>query len=98
MLEVSVYDYCDQEKKIKLPVDSVDEISEIWVEVLSGDETGEFKLKNGETVPFDASDDRCMTFFDGCYSVVEKENIESWINWQPESACTNSYQRQEEFC
>lgn len=88
-----IYDYAGNEVNIDLPDK---EISEIFVEVISGDETGIVTFTDGTTVHFDASDCRMMNFYDGDYCVTGA-NIQKWLDFKPSSKRTASYERQEMF-
>lgn len=96
-MTVKIYDYADRISKIDLPVQSAEEIDLILVNVKSGDETGFIKLKNGEVIPFDASDCRSMTFDDGSYVLNNDELIKKWLDYKPSGKWTASYERQELF-
>lgn len=88
---IVIYDYDNKEKEIALPDK---EITEIFVSVLSGDETGYVKFEDGTDVHFDASDCRFMDFNDGYYS-VEGENIQKWLDFKPSGTRTASYERRD---
>ena len=54
-------------------------------------------MSDGTVYSFDASDNRIMSFDDGCYTINEKEDIEKWFSFKPtekESHSTLSYVRQ----
>ena len=95
-MTVKVYDYDSSAIEIELPVQSTDEILNIFVNIKSGDETGVITLRNGATIMFDASDCRIHSFDDGSY-IVENGKIEEWINFEPTGERTASYERQEMF-
>ena len=89
---IKIYDYSNKATELVIPDDK--EITQIYVTVLSGDETGFFVFKDGSSLSFDASNSRIMTFFDGDY-IVEGENIKRWIDFNPEDdGLTWSYSRQ----
>ena len=90
---IAVYDYDNVKTEITLPDK---EIVEIYVHVLSGDETGCVKFADGERVWFDASDCRMHSYDDGAY-FVEGENIQKWIDFIPSEQGTVSYNRMREF-
>lgn len=92
-MEMVIYDFNDAHKEVELPDKK---ISEIFVEVLSGDETGFVKFEDGGMVEFDASDCRCHDFHDGFY-LVTGEAIQKWLSYEPTDKETNSYRRQNLF-
>lgn len=90
----TVYDYDNKEITLRLPEKK---IKEIFVEIITGDETGTFYFEDGSVIYFDAGKgDRIMNFEDGCYS-VSGEDIQKWMNWRPSHGLTNSYDRQRIF-
>ena len=90
---ITIYDYRDDTKEITLPDKK---IVEIFVSVLSGDETGYVKFVDGTKIKFDASDCRIASYYDGNYT-VEGENIKKWIDFKPSGNRTVSYERQDVF-
>ena len=86
---IAIYDYRDRVKAITLPDK---EISEIFVTVLSGDETGYIRFVDGTKLRFDAADDRFESYYDGDY-IVEGEDIKRWIDFKPSGNRTVSYER-----
>lgn len=93
---VKIYDYANEPTEITVPDDKV--ISEIFVHILSGDETGYIEFTDGTHIDFDASNSRIMGFEDGCYTVTG-ENIQKWIDFDvDECDGTISYAREIEFC
>lgn len=95
--EFTIYDYNNQETVCHVKEHNLSDVKEIFVWVVSGDETGDLLMSDGTVYSFDASDNRIMSFDDGCYTINEKEDIEKWFNFQPtekESHLTFSYVRQ----
>lgn len=92
-MTVKIYDYADDVTEITLPDK---EIREIFVHVISGDETGWIEFTDGTQLDFDASDCRIMGFDDGAYTVTG-EDIPKWINYIPQGSGTVSYDRMSEF-
>ena len=89
-----IYNYANRPIEVELPDKT---ISEIFVDVITGDETGFVKFEDGSKLYFDASDDRLQDYNDGFYFVT-KEKVESWLNFKPsEKRMTFSYERQELF-
>lgn len=93
-MKMKIYDYANEIKEIELPDGSV--IEYILVVVLSGDETGRVSFTNGDTINFDASDCRYTESYDGAY-IVNGDNIQRWLNWEPAPGRTYSYARQAKF-
>lgn len=57
-------------------------------------------MSDGTVYSFDASNNRIMSFDDGCYTINEKEEIEKWFNFKPtdkELHDTLSYVRQSKW-
>ena len=94
---ITVYDWSNEPKFIDVPAKSIDDIASIYICVLSGDETGYINLKDGTSIDFDASDDRCMTYYDGDYMVSDPEDIKKWIEFKPDDSHTISYTRRNQF-
>lgn len=94
---ITVYDWSNEPKFIDVPAESIDDIASIDICVLSGDETGSINLKDGTTILFDASDDRCMTHYDGNYTVSDPEDIKKWVEFKPDDSRTISYIRRNQF-
>jgi hypothetical protein len=92
-MTLRIYDWRNRPKDIRLPDK---EISEIFVVVLSGDETGTVTFTDGTTLGFDACNCRTVGFNDGYYSVRGKL-ISPWMNFKPSDGRTYSYQRRNEF-
>ncbi len=88
-----IYDYANHPVEIILP-EKV--ISRIDVDVITGDETGTVHFADGTELDFDASEDRMMDYYDGCYS-VSGENVGKWLSFEPSYKKTVSYERQEIF-
>lgn len=86
---IAIYDFQNDTKEITLPDK---EIVEIFISILSGDETGFVKFVDGTKIKFDASDSRFTDFYDGMYT-VEGENIKRWIDFKPSGNRTASYER-----
>lgn len=85
-----IYDWADNAREISISR----KIKEIYVSILTGDETGTILLDDGTSISFDASPDRLMDCFDGDY-VVPEFLVDDWINWKPyEKSDLYSYQRQ----
>ncbi len=90
---ITIYAYDNKQKKIKLPNK---EISQIYVAIISGDETGSVDFSDGTRVSFDASQTRLFAFFDASY-IVEGEDIKKWIDFNPSGRITASYERLNAF-
>lgn len=94
---ITVYDWNNKPKFIDVPAKSIDDIISIDIHILSGDETGSINLKDGTTILFDASDDRCMTYYDGDYTLSDPEDIKKWIEFKLGDSRTISYIRRDQF-
>lgn len=90
---MTVYDYASTPVEIALPDK---EIVEIYISVISGDETGYVEFADRSKIRFDSSNCRMMSFYDGDYC-VEGENIQKWLDFKPSGDRTVSYERQEYF-
>ena len=102
-MKIKVYDYDNRALEVTVPVDSVDEIEEIFVTILSGDETGHIKTKAGDIIPFDGvkaappgQDYRLHGYYDGEYCLTVPEQIKEWVNfdYEPDKWETMAYERQ----
>lgn len=94
-MKIKIYDYDDKAKEIEIPDDK--QIESINVRIYSGDETGFINFTDDTSIIFDASNNRCMSFDDGCY-IVEGDDIEAWLKWKPcGDKLTYSYARQDAF-
>ena len=94
---ITVYDWNNSPKFIDVPVESIDGIASIDICILSGDETGFINLKDGTIIPFDASDDRVRTYYDGDYTLSDPEAIKQWIEFKSDDSRTISYIRRNQF-
>ena len=97
MMVITVYDWNNKPKFVNVPAESIDDIVSIDIRILSGDETGSINLKDGTTIMFDASDDRCMTYYDGDYTLSDPEDIKKWIEFKLDNSRTISYIRRDQF-
>ena len=90
-MKFKIYDYNNN----AIEVDTGDEpINLITVTILSGDETGLIVFEDSTTQAFDASECRCINFFDGQY-VVPGNQVEKWASIKPRVGEyeTKSYKR-----
>lgn len=90
---ITIYDYDDKPVTVELPEK---EIVSIFINVISGDETGWVIFGDNSSIRFDASDCRIHSFYDGSYIVLEPD-IEDWVKYKPSGNETCSYARQEAF-
>ena len=98
--EFTIYDYSNRETVCHVKEHNLSDVKEIFICVVSGDETGDLLMSDGTVYSFDASDNRIMSFDDGCYIINEKEDIEKWFNFKPtekELHDTLSYVRQSKW-
>lgn len=98
--DFTIYDYDNREIVCHVEGYNISDIKEIFVWIISGDETGNLTMQDGTIYDFDASGNRIIDFNDGSYIVEGKENIEKWFNFKPtkkESCLTLSYVRQEKW-
>lgn len=98
--DFTIYDYDNREIVCHVEGYDISDIKEIFVWIISGDETGNLTMQDGTIYDFDASGNRIIDFNDDSYIVKGKENIEKWLNFQPtekESHLTFSYVRQEKW-
>lgn len=90
---MTIYDYDNTAVEVEL-LDKP--IAEIYVCILSGDETGNVTFEDGENISFDASSGRIWDFYDGSYR-VRGDVIREWIDFKPTDGETASYERIEMF-
>ena len=88
---MTIYGHDNTPVEIELPDKA---ISAIYIAILSGDETGAVLFEDGSTLGFDASDCRCIDFYDGSYT-VSGPLIEKWMNFTPPDRRTVSYARRD---
>lgn len=90
---VPIYNYLNEISYVELPNKT---IVEIYVNVLSGDETGYFLFEDGTRVPFDADfHTRNTDHYDGHY-IVRGDEINRWVNFET-NGITVSYERLDSF-
>jgi hypothetical protein len=89
---IKIYDYDNKPTEVVISDDKA--ISAIFVNILSGDETGIIMFADGSFKRFDASNHRMHSFYDGSY-VVTGEDISRWNEFK--SNGTISYSRKDEF-
>lgn len=95
--DFTIYDFSNRETVCHVKEYNLSDVKEIFVWIVSGDETGSLTMQDGTIYDFDASNDRIADFNDGSYIIKEKEEIEEWLNFKPtakESCSTLSYLRQ----
>lgn len=92
-MTIRIYDYANNAVNIEIPDKP---IKRIHVRILFGDETGTILFEDGTQLGFDASDKRCLNFFDSSY-LVEGDDIRRWLAFRPPAGRTASYARQEMF-
>lgn len=98
--DFTIYNYDNRETVCHVKKHNLSDVKEIFVWVVSGDETGDLTMQDGTVYDFDASGNRVINFDDGSYIVEGKENIEKWFNFKPtekESHLTLSYVRQDKW-
>lgn len=98
--DFTIYNYGNRETVCHVKKHNLSDVKEIFVWVVSGDETGDLTMQDGTVYDFDASGNRVINFDDGSYIVEGKENIEKWFNFKPtekESHLTLSYVRQDKW-
>ena len=95
----TVYDYDNKPAVYYISDYKVSDIKEIFVSIISGDETGFIMMWDGIIYDFDASKTRTMNFDDGGYSIADKEDIVKWIKFKTlkNSRETVSYVRQRKW-
>lgn len=74
---VMIRDWSGRRKKVKIT--NLEQVQEIWCEVISGDEVLTVDYLNGDRVIFDASKDRILDFFDTRYR-IPLENLDLFSN------------------
>lgn len=79
-MNVKIYDFRSQEYDVGV---SIDNVSEISVTVISGDEILDIRTKDGKVTIYDSDNysdsKRTMSFFNGSY-VVPNEQLEEWAD------------------
>jgi hypothetical protein len=70
-MTIDILDYKDRIRKVD--VGELDEIKKMFVNVVTGDEILTVEYNNGSSVDFDSSDDRRRDFYDGNYTIYDKE-------------------------
>ena len=95
----TVYDYDNKPAVYYISDYKVSDIKEIFVSIISGDETGFIMMWDGIIYDFDASKTLTMNFDDGGYSITDKEDIVKWIKFKTlkNSRETVSYVRQRKW-
>lgn len=93
-MKFNIYDYADQ----PIEIETQDKpIEEIFVQILSGDETIVVTYADDDEDEFDSANDRIESYNDGFY-IVTKEFLDEWMNWKPQEGETcYSYRRQRQF-
>lgn len=71
---LEIMDYDDKKIKTKINLDKLDEIEEIFINNVSGDEIAIVFYKNAEIKTFDSGKCRIMDFLDGGYYLYSIEN------------------------
>ena len=94
---IKCYDYGNKEFFIH-DKHKEEDISMIDVTVISGDEIITIYWDDNTQLDFDTGDEsRVIGFYDGQYTIKDKEKIHKWLNWIGTDDRTHSYMRMEEF-
>lgn len=96
---MTVFDYNNTPVEVKFPANKTDDdITAIFVQVLSGDETGHVIFKDGAVCKFDAGGgSRVIGYDDGRYYVTG-DAVTDWLAFKGNvTPGTASYKRQELF-
>lgn len=94
---IRCYDYNNEEFSIHDEHNEGD-ISIINVTVITGDEIITIYWSDNTQLNFDTGNETRITdFYDGQYTIKDKENIHKWLNWMGTNDRTYSYMRMEEF-
>lgn len=92
---MKIYDYDNRATEVELPNDK--QIEGIFVNIISGDETGFVCFTDASCIRFDASNCRLFGYDDGGY-IIRGDNIQKWLDWEPnDDDYTYSYSRQRAF-
>ena len=85
------YDYDNQVNEIEIPDDK--EIEILFVQVLTGDETGFILFTDGSKQDFDIMTSVRYTSYDDGDYIVKGDNIKKWLNWEPTYDGSEPYAR-----
>lgn len=88
VMKIKIYDYDDY--PFTVDIGELEEIKELDVDVITGDEILTVWYTDGTIARFDSSRTRMLAFFDGCY-VVENNQIEEWANFKFDSERQTPY-------
>lgn len=94
-MRFQIYGFNNEPRTILLLNRDVADISQIFVRVLSGDETGFVEFTDGKREYFDSSCSRFTEYFDGEY-IVKGEDIPKWLEFRASSG-TIAYRRRDKF-
>lgn len=70
---LEIMDYSNIKTKTTIDLNKLDEIFEIRILVITGDEICEVIYENGKRETFDSSDNRMSDFYDGDYVLYNKK-------------------------
>lgn len=70
---LEIMDYSNIKTKTTINLNKLDEIFEIRILVITGDEICEVIYENGKRETFDSSDNRMCDFYDGDYVLYNKK-------------------------
>lgn len=94
---IKCYDYDNKEFSIQ-DEHNEEDISIINVTVITGDEIIAIYWNDNTQLNFDTgSETRNRDYYDGQYTIKDKEKIYKWLNWTGTDDRTYSYMRMEEF-
>lgn len=80
--QIYIRNYLDQKKSII--VRDFENVVDLTVSIISGDEVLTVTYADGHSEKFDSSDDRIMDFFDGCYT-VPLNRVDEFSNFKGDS-------------
>lgn len=94
---IKCYNYANKEFSIQ-DEHKEEDISMIDVTVTAGDEIIEIYWDDNTQLEFDTGGtNRFVDYYDGQYTIKDKEKIHKWLNWTGTDDRTYSYMRMGEF-
>ena len=90
-MELILYQY-NKEPAVFEDVGELEDIKEIFISVISGDEVALIEYKDGTNHIFNSSTSRFLDFYDGGYTIYDpSEGIDLLKDWRDRSSNTYDY-------
>lgn len=88
-MKLDIFDY--EGRKTTVDIGDLNDILDMHLFVLSGDEVLQVKYKNGKTIKFDSNHSRLMGFYDNSYEIYDSDEDDNILDMPEFLNRTSSY-------